>query len=401
MRCEECGARYSTPSARCPECGAIQQTTPPVSMSAPAVAPEISEVRRPKPKKSPKKSAAAVSVSAPVVRTEVAVTSCAQTISPRLRQSIPSPSLIEFPGASRNALPEWRKELGERVREMQERRAREATEETNPAGLSAEPESKAPLELLPQVEAEAMNPIVVAALRRIERARTGGGRAAATAVAYQTTLEPEVSIPQTETEAEPPRRERAHNLAVVRSPEPKQEAAAPERIKADVLSKTRRVIDEQNPALNYLDSINTSVMIDHRGYGSASIVRRGFGGIIDLIAMAILTSPFLLLTQQVTLVRTDLRVIAFATGVALLVGFLYLTISVAFTGRTPGMSLSSLRVVDARTGLIPTGRQSAGRALVYLVTLATTAGLALLYVLMDREGRTIHDRFTQTAVIRA
>ena len=36
--------------------------------------------------------------------------------------------LIEFPGANRNSIPEWRKELSERVREVQERRAREALE---------------------------------------------------------------------------------------------------------------------------------------------------------------------------------------------------------------------------------------------------------------------------------
>jgi uncharacterized RDD family membrane protein YckC len=152
--------------------------------------------------------------------------------------------------------------------------------------------------------------------------------------------------------------------------------------------------------LNYLDSISTTVMVDHRSYGSASIVRRCCGGIIDLVAMAALTSPLLLLTQQAALARSDMRMIAFATAAALLVGFLYLTVAVAFTGRTLGMRFSSLRVVDARTGLIPTGSQSAGRAFLYLLTLASTAGIALLYALIDREGRTIHDRFTQTAVIR-
>jgi uncharacterized RDD family membrane protein YckC len=81
-------------------------------------------------------------------------------------------------------------------------------------------------------------------------------------------------------------------------------------------------------------------------------------------------------------------------------GFLYLTISVAFTGRTLGMKLLSLRVIDARTGLIPTGSQSAGRSLVYLLTL-TAAGVALMYTFINRERQSVHDRFTRTAVIRA
>ena len=35
-------------------------------------------------------------------------------------------TLIEFPGVTRSSVPEWRKELTVRVREVQERRAREA-----------------------------------------------------------------------------------------------------------------------------------------------------------------------------------------------------------------------------------------------------------------------------------
>ena len=37
-------------------------------------------------------------------------------------------TLIEFPGVTRSSVPEWRKGLSERVREVQERRAREAAE---------------------------------------------------------------------------------------------------------------------------------------------------------------------------------------------------------------------------------------------------------------------------------
>src|SRR2546430_11105274 len=46
-----------------------------------------------------------------------------------LRQDTNGPSrLIEFPGATRT-MPEWRKQLSQRVREIQERKAREAAEE--------------------------------------------------------------------------------------------------------------------------------------------------------------------------------------------------------------------------------------------------------------------------------
>jgi len=38
-------------------------------------------------------------------------------------------TLIEFPGVTRNSVPEWRKELSERVRVAQEKRARDAARE--------------------------------------------------------------------------------------------------------------------------------------------------------------------------------------------------------------------------------------------------------------------------------
>src|SRR6185436_7574815 len=81
-------------------------------------------------------------------------------------------TLIEFPGVSRNAMPEWRKELSERVREVQEKRAREAVREAAEAERHRIEAAIDPpqLELLPPAQMPAMNPLVVAALKRIERA---------------------------------------------------------------------------------------------------------------------------------------------------------------------------------------------------------------------------------------
>src|SRR6185295_6950486 len=81
-------------------------------------------------------------------------------------------TLIEFPGVSRNSMPEWRKELSERVREVQEKRAREAAREAAEAERQRMEASINPpqLELLPPAQMPAMNPLVAAALKRIERA---------------------------------------------------------------------------------------------------------------------------------------------------------------------------------------------------------------------------------------
>src|SRR4029078_12367280 len=78
-------------------------------------------------------------------------------------------TLIEFPGVSRHSMPEWRKELSERVREVQEKRAREAAREAERQRVEAAI-NPPQLELLPPTQMPAMNPLVVAALKRIERA---------------------------------------------------------------------------------------------------------------------------------------------------------------------------------------------------------------------------------------
>ena len=127
-------------------------------------------------------------------------------VTTRTAQSPSGSTLIEFPGVNR---PAWRRELSERFREIQQRRAREsdsdgeetprrapsaqtfsAPEETPAAGRVAESASKQ-LGLVPPPAEPEPNPIVAAALARIERARAsaqsqtyarhGSGRAQAAA----------------------------------------------------------------------------------------------------------------------------------------------------------------------------------------------------------------------------
>src|SRR5213595_3188183 len=90
-----------------------------------------------------------------------------------IKERPPKSTLIVFPGASR-PVPEWRKQLSQRVREVQEQRAREAAE-VAAAMQQAETVSctlpSAQLELVPDREQPAMNPIVSKALERVDRAR--------------------------------------------------------------------------------------------------------------------------------------------------------------------------------------------------------------------------------------
>ena len=100
-------------------------------------------------------------------------------------------TLIEFPGG--RDVPEWRKQLSKRVREVQERKAREAAEElaaAQEAGLVSCAMPSGQLELVPDLENPIVNPIVSKALERLERARRSDYSASHhTATAFAPALE--------------------------------------------------------------------------------------------------------------------------------------------------------------------------------------------------------------------
>jgi uncharacterized RDD family membrane protein YckC len=159
----------------------------------------------------------------------------------------------------------------------------------------------------------------------------------------------------------------------------------------------KRVIVENDPALNYLDSICRSVRVDDVTNRSASALRRVICALFDLIFCTLLTSPIAGALYLAAGSFNDPRAIGVLAGCLVVVTFLYLTLTTALTGRTWGMRLLSLRVIDTKTGLIPTGGQSIGRSFFYLLSLAT--GVGILFALVSREGYTAHDRFTRTAVV--
>jgi uncharacterized RDD family membrane protein YckC len=325
-------------------------------------------------------------------------------------------TLIEFPGVARNSLPEWRKELSERVREVQEKRAREAAREAAAAERQRlETTVDAPqLELLPPpAQMPAMNPLVAAALKRIERAHQTTpsenhqpGTTLATAIAYAPEREDREDNDMSETASpdaqltfdteiavlDPPPviPEKTHHLAVVPAAEPVVTKIEPPKV-------PKRLIKENDPALNYLDAIPRDVLVEDLSTQSASAFRRIICALLDLTFCGLLSSPIALAMKFTGSNLQDTRVIAVLAASIVVVAFLYLTLMIALTGRTWAMRLLSLRVIDTKTGLIPTGSQSVGRSFFYLISLMT--GVGILFALVSRDGYTAHDRFTRTAVI--
>jgi uncharacterized RDD family membrane protein YckC len=401
MQCPSCHAVFSNGLDICPRCKTAAAKSSTEAATEPVTAPQESIA-------SPADIPSGEETNAPLSN------ATAQT----------SSTLIEFPGVSRASRPQWRKELSERVREIQERRARDTEAEIEEAVQGrinqAAPEIAAPqLGLVPQKDAPAMNPIVAAALKRLERARqpyppmprtrSSMGGAAAAAIArvdeeqYQTETKPTsdyISAQQlkaekiVETKTVEPARE--HSLIVVPAqPAPKVSAAVSKQ-------QTKRaapvVADEFSPALHEEDIARTDfneALYDDR----APVISRLAGSAIDILIVAFASSPFAAIIELTNGNWSDWRVTASMGGIILIVMFLYLTAATALAGRTWGMSLLSLRAVDAETGLPPTTKQSVGRALLYIVSLITL-GLGILYALFDAEGRTAHDHFSGTAVVR-
>ncbi len=353
------------------------------------------------------------------------------------QEATPSPvsTLIEFPGVTRAALPQWRKDLSERVRLIQERRAREAggegaerhaTQHAPPTARATAASSQ--LGLVPPPDTPPLNPLVEAALRRIERARQPSlpharSSMSGAAMAFARVVEEEQFIDESQTETalapvpaqvsqpaatilevplEQPVRE--HSLVIVPA-KPIQEDLEAGAFKREsqraVLSETAEAAMARTAAAleSKVEATEAAAPVEELYDDRAPVPARIAGSMIDLLVVAFASMPFAAIIELTNGNWADARISGSMCGISAIVMFLYLTTSTALAGRTWGMTLVSLRAVDAETGLLPTTRQSVARAFLYILSLATF-GIGILYALFDAEGRAAHDHFSGTTVVR-
>ncbi|MDQ3686655.1 MAG: RDD family protein [Acidobacteriota bacterium] len=494
MQCAACHAVYSSALDICPRCQRPKQAVSPALTNevpnAPHREPKAAAKATPKPPRADDAQEAAIPASS-----AVAIGGGAST-------------LIEFPGTGRASAnrPQWRKDLSERVREIQHRRAREAAleaeraalRELEQATLEAEDETETaplpPLGLVASNDAAPLNPLVIAALRRIERARqppprprakASGGAAAAVARVVEEHYEPPAappvapaivrpslsraapielaseieamlearpiesanrttdnprpsgliivqSVQQPKIEAQtisqpesptgtaapiieakdavasaaptpaaaipapvaPPAPVAHANVASVVSP-PLVETTnkpVPRRVSAGVIDDNwleRREAEMRAPAKSSEESFD-----DH-----APLAARFVGGVIDLVVIAFIASPFAAIIELTSGNWSDLRVAGSMVGIVVTLMLLYMVVSTGLAGRTFGMWLLSLRIVDVRTAMVPATGQSVRRAVAFVMSLAAF-GLGFLYALLDAEGRAAHDHLSGTMVVR-
>lgn len=120
-----------------------------------------------------------------------------------------------------------------------------------------------------------------------------------------------------------------------------------------------------------------------------------FDCIVGVFASGVLLSPVLLTTED------WLSVSGFLTFIAAfsVVMFSYLTVSIGFYGRTFGMRLCALEIIDAEENAYPTLHQAAVSSAVYLLSLPLL-GLGFLPALFNEEKRAAHDILSGTILIR-
>jgi len=120
-----------------------------------------------------------------------------------------------------------------------------------------------------------------------------------------------------------------------------------------------------------------------------------FDLIIGIVATMIIMSPFVLAGGDWLSLSGGLL---FAGALAIVL-FLYTTFSVALVGKTLGMRLFSLEVVDVDENEYPTMQQAAVSSSVFLLSVIF-AGVGFVPMLFNPERRAAHDLASGTIVVR-
>lgn len=168
------------------------------------------------------------------------------------------------------------------------------------------------------------------------------------------------------------------------------------QIKADetpeVMAYTETVIDGMESPIVPLEA-------EMEGDDRAPMMMRFNAGFFDLIIGAftsfILLAPFSLASGNLF---TFQGVLAFLATCSIVM-FIYLTATIGTMGRTFGMKLFSLEIIDIEENAYPSFHQAAVNSSVYLVSLAL-GGIGFLTLFLNDEKRAAHDLISGTIVVK-
>lgn len=147
------------------------------------------------------------------------------------------------------------------------------------------------------------------------------------------------------------------------------------------------------------DFIETDEIIEVENEDLASFSMRFNAGLFDLIigafASLVLLAPFILLGGSWF---TTAGLFAFLATCSIVM-FIYMTTAVGMFGRTFGMKMFSLEIIDIEENDYPTFHQAAVSAAVYLLSLGL-GGSGFLTILFTDDQRAVHDIVSGTLMVK-
>lgn len=168
-------------------------------------------------------------------------------------------------------------------------------------------------------------------------------------------------------------------------PQPELGAIGHIRIKSEHLEIDSTGVEEEV----YADEIEDLASLSMRfGAGLFDLIIGGFASMLLLSPIAFSGGNWLTPTGALTF-----------AGVCAIVMFLYMTASIGFYGKTLGMRLFSLEIVDAVENEYPTIQQAAVNAALYIILLPF-AGAGFATCFFNEENRAVHDLLSGTIAVR-
>lgn len=445
MNCPACNKNHASLLSVCPSCGTMINDSVREELAL-----KISPVLNPLKKAVEEKPVLKKSAEFPLINQTAESVSAASPIEPKSEKiSLPtdkfapkptSPILVEF--QSKNAvIPEWRLQLQNSIRRRHSGQTEFAPTTPHKVLVTSGANAlKAERTIEPGEQPDvitATNPTLEKALRRIEESRqkylTEDKPKTATFPAQQKSFPHIVpnksfSFPLNKAQdtdkaatgfkekfsANPSKTEKFDTNKLPPLPlkvstifEKKTEIAATEtkkdkenflQIKADeshdVTAYTEITLDAAEFSKN-IETDNAELDGDDR----APMMMRFNAGFFDLIiggfTSFILLAPFTLASGNLFSFQGLLAFLATCS----IVMFIYLTATIGTMGRTFGMKIFSLEIVDIEENDYPTFHQAAVSSSVYLVSLAL-GGIGFLTLFLNDENRAAHDLISGTIVVK-
>jgi uncharacterized RDD family membrane protein YckC len=357
-----------------------------------------------------------------------------------------SPTLVDFQ-AKNTTIPEWRLQMQNAVRQRLGTMTEEASQaaETLVAGSRLDTRGRAPFkrekvqvaEPLPHLEDA--DPRLTAALRRIQDSRhnflASGPKKVTVAKVVASPKQFPFNVVRTQLTRHP--EARVADPVAVTAERPKPAMSAPLRMEKRLDTNKLPLIETILPASTVIvagisepgDIATTETTLasgrmdfakEHRivinaeqtdaeAQGEhgledeiedlAPFSMRFNAGLFDLIIGVFLS--LMLLSPIVLTGSSWMSTAAFLTfaGTLAIIMFVYTTVSVGFFGKTVGMRLFSLELVDAEENQYPTIHQAAVSSSLYILSLLL-GGVGFISVFFNEEKRAVHDLLSGTIIVR-